>query len=386
MRFFYSLKLEKNERVPFIKGIYLFLIFKSNSKSLIKRIKLKNTIFTKKKLRTKISLLFALMLLLSCKTMYKTLPFSETPIPEAPDYTNNDSWAVLPGQYPEELISITGKSSQSDVDVFFVYPTLLTDKKDSSWNADFNRDDIRKNVLTKSVKFQASSWAKAGNIYVPFYRQSHYKTYVEPYDLEGPGSWKIAYQDISKAFAYYLEHYNKGNGIIIAAHSQGSIMAKELIKDFFDDKELQNQLVAAYLPGVRVKKNELGSIQPMYQPEAIGGFVSWNTYKKKNYPKTYEQWYKGGVTTNPITWDKATKTLRSEHLGTLNSDGKIYDMAIGIEIVDGLIWSTVPRIPKRFLLSFVKSYHFADVNLFWKDIEVNAQLRAKTWLELHKTN
>ena len=40
--------------------------------------------------------------------MYKTLPFSETPIPEAPDYSNPDYWAVLPGQYPEELKSITG--------------------------------------------------------------------------------------------------------------------------------------------------------------------------------------------------------------------------------------------------------------------------------------
>jgi|TARA_B110000467_G_C17863427_1_gene236028 hypothetical protein len=53
MRFFYSLKLEKNEYVPFVKDIYLFLIFKSNSKSLIKRIKLKNTIFTKKKIAHK---------------------------------------------------------------------------------------------------------------------------------------------------------------------------------------------------------------------------------------------------------------------------------------------------------------------------------------------
>ena len=318
--------------------------------------------------------------------MYKTLPFSETPIPEAPDYTNNDSWAVLPGQYPEELISITGKSSQSDVDVFFVYPTLLTDKKDSSWNADFNRDDIRKNVLIKSVKFQASSWAKAGNIYVPFYRQSHYKTYVEPYVLEGPASWKIAYQDISKAFAYYLEHYNKGNGIILAGHSQGSVMIKELIKDFFDGKALQDQLVAAYLPGTRVKENELGSIKPMNQPDAIGGFVSWNTLKKRNYSKIDEKRYKGGITANPITWDESIKTSRHEHLGTLYSNGEIYNKAIGIEVVDGLIRSTLPRIPKRYLLSFVKSYHFADVNLFWKDIEVNAQLRAKTWLELHKTN
>jgi hypothetical protein len=53
--------------------------------------------------------------------------------------------------------------------------------------------------------------------------------------------------------------------------------------------------------------------------------------------------------------------------------------AIDIKIIDGLIWSSVPRIPKRFLLSFIKSYHFADVNLFWKDIEVNALLRAEKW-------
>ena len=318
--------------------------------------------------------------------MYKTLPFSETSIPKEPDYSNTDFWAVLPEQYPAELLDITNSTSQNKVDVFFVYPTLLTDKKDPSWNADLSREDIRKDVLDKSVKFQASSWAKAGNIYVPFYRQSHYKTYVEPYDQDGPASWKIAYEDVSKAFEYYLEHFNKGKGIIIAGHSQGSIMAKELMKDYFDGKDLQKQLIAAYLPGVRVKVDELGSIQPMYKPDAVGGFVSWNTYKKKNYPKTYEKWYKGGVTTNPITWDQSTKTSRDQHLGTLNSDGIIYKNAIGIEVVDGLIWSTVPRIPKRFFLSFIKSYHFADVNLFWKDIEVNAQLRTKKWLELQNVN
>jgi hypothetical protein len=336
-------------------------------------------------LRTKLLLLFALLFLFSCKTVYKTLPFSETSIPQKPDYSNTDFWAVLPNQYPSELLDFINNPVDHEVDVFFVYPTLLTNKKDASWNADLSRDEIRNDVLNKSVKFQASSWAKAGNIYVPFYRQSHYKTYVEPYSKDGPSSWKIAYKDVSTAFEYYLEHYNNGKGIILAGHSQGSIMTKELIKEFFDGKELQKKLVAAYLPGVRVKENELGSVQPMDTPDAIGGFVSWNTYKKKNYPKTYERWYKGGVTTNPITWDQSLKTSRDQHLGTLNSDGKIYDKAIGVEVVDGLIWSTVPKIPKRFFLSFIKSYHFADVNLFWKDIEVNAQLRARKWLELQNT-
>lgn len=337
-------------------------------------------------MRAKISLILILISLQSCKTMYNTLPFSETVIPEVPDYTNSDYWAVLPGQYPEGLISISGKFSEKEVDVFFIYPTLLTDKEDPAWNADLSRAELREEVLNKSVKFQASSWAKAGNIYVPFYRQSHYKTFVPPFDIDGPPSWEIAYSDVSKAFEYYLNHYNNGKGIIIAGHSQGSIMAKELIKNYFSGKELQNLLVAAYLPGVSVKPNELGSVKAMNHPSSTGGFVTWNTYKKKNYPKTYEKWYKGGVTTNPITWDDRIETQLEEHLGTLNSDGKIYDNAVAVKVIDGLLWSTVPRMPKRFLLSFVKSYHFADINLFWKDIETNAVLRADQWLNLKKFN
>jgi len=46
-----------------------------------------------------------------------------------------------------------------------------------------------------------------------------------------------------------------------------------------------------------------------------------------------------------------------------------------------MLWSSVPKIPNRFLLSFVKNYHFADINLFWADIEQNAVLRTKTWFK-----
>ena len=81
----------------------------------------------------------------------------------------------------------------------------MTDKRDPLWNADVNRTDLRKDVIEKSVKYQASAFAKAGNLYVPFYRQSHYKIYVSPYDKQEKGSRMIAYQDVKAAFEYYLE-------------------------------------------------------------------------------------------------------------------------------------------------------------------------------------
>ena len=63
---------------------------------------------------------------------------------------------------------------------------------------------------------------------------------------------------------------------------------------------------------------------------------------------------------------------------------KVYSKSIEIERIDGMLWASVPKIPNRFLLSFVKNYHFADVNLFWADIQKNAQLRVSSWLKKHK--
>ena len=330
--------------------------------------------------------LLALLLLSACKTTYTTATFDNTPQPTPPNYADASNWAVLPNNYPQALVEIVGEYVAKDADVFFVYPTLLTDKKDPSWNADIQRNEIRESVINQSVKYQASAFAAAGNLYVPFYRQSHYKIYVAPHKQEEEKSRKLAYSDVRAAFQYYLKHHNKGRPIIIASHSQGSIMCGMLLKEFFDGTPLQDQLIAAYIPGIKFTEQNFEHLNEMDQPLSTGGYVSWNTYKIKKYPWNYDQWYKGGTTTNPITWDNANQTDASKHLGVLNSDGKIYPNALSIERIDGMIWSTVPKIPKRFWLSFVKNYHFADINLFWKDIEKNAIDRLNAYQQKLQNN
>ena len=337
-------------------------------------------------MKKSIFLIIVSLLLASCKTTYNTQSFDATVVPAAPDYSNSKYWAVISGQYPESLKEIATVGVDKNTDVFFVYPTLLTDKKDPLWNADVNRADLRKAVIELSVKYQASAFAKAGNLYVPFYRQSHYKIYVPPYDKEEKDSRMIAYQDVKTAFEYYLEHYNQGRPIIIASHSQGSIMCGMLLQEFFDGTPLQKQLVAAYVPGVKFQDDKFKNLKKMDSPLATGGYVSWNTYKRNNYPSSYEKWYKGATTTNPVTWDNKTETTFDQHLGVLNTDGKIYPNALRLEVVDGLIWSSVPKIPKRFFLSFVKNYHFADINLFWKNIEQNAVRRVNAWYQKNKAD
>ena len=124
---------------------------------------------------------FVWILLLSCSSVYKTSEFSLSSSPTEPDYNNEVNWAVLPSLWNQSLEEIVGKPEEKKADVFFVYPTLLTDKNDPSWNADIYDEYTRSNVLEKAVSYQASAWVKAANFYVPYYRQAHYRIFFEPY-------------------------------------------------------------------------------------------------------------------------------------------------------------------------------------------------------------
>ena len=318
---------------------------------------------------------------MSCSTIYKTSEFSIDDNPLAPDYKKEENWAVLPHLWNSSLQEIAGISKKKKADVFYVYPTLLTDKNDVSWNADIRDSLIRRNVLEKAVAFQASAWVKAANLYVPFYRQAHYRIFFEPYSKQGKGAGAVAYQDVKNAFKYYLDNFNNSKPIIIAAHSQGAIHAIRLLKDFFDGKPLQKKLIAAYLVGTRVSTDEFKTIPVLKTPISTGGFISWNTYKINHLPKSYDKWFKGGVVSNPITWDENIEGSSEQHLGVLASNKKIYPNSLSVQKTDGILWSSLPKIKKRFLLSFIKNYHFADINLFWKDIQENAVNRTDNWLK-----
>jgi len=315
---------------------------------------------------------FLLILLVGCKSTYKIESFSQSITPVKPNYQLKESWAVLPSN-----------TSELEADIFYIYPTLMTSDKDLRWNIAITDSIQNAKIINTAVRFQASAWANSGKIYVPIYRQAHLRAYFN-FESGGKEALTLAYSDVKAAFETYLKKYNKGRPIIIAGHSQGSTHARLLLKDFFDDKPLQKQLIAAYIPGIGFKKDEFKTIKLMTKPNETGGFVSWNTYKRNKLPKNYNKWYKGKVASNPITWDAAKHTKREDHKGFLYSNGKLYKNALKIEVIDGMIWTTLPKFPHRLFAIFKKSYHVGDINLFWTDIQQNAELRVKNWLENHK--
>ena len=318
-----------------------------------------------------------------CKISYNTYDFDKSPEIVKPDYSDKDSWAVLPENIPDEISIFNIDENKKEADVFYIYPTLIDSKNQREWNSDIWNEDIRNDVINRPVKYQASAWLDAGNLYVPYYRQAHIRVFNDKFRVDGDKALNLAYNDIKEAFTYYLENFNNDKPFIIASHSQGTIHAKRLIAEFIDGKELQKKLIAAYLVGIKVFEDEFKNIKPMNSANETGGFVTWNTFKYNKYPRkdNYENWFKGGVTTNPITWDDSKETKKDLHKGLLYRDLKIFSQNIDIKLIDGIVWSTVPNVPGKILLQTIRSYHFADINLFWVDIRENAKLRVDQWFK-----
>lgn len=346
-------------------------------------------------MKYKFQLLLIMVLFLSaCRVNYNNrYHFIEIPKPIAPDYSNHSNWAALPfvrdyaDVVPNE--NLKNKQDESLIDVFYVHPTTFGSKNSPEWNASV--DDDKTNFITDfwAIRHQSTAFNNVGKIYAPRYRQAHVKSYYH-LDSGGKEALLFAYEDVKRAFEYYLINYNKGRPFIIASHSQGSTHAHFLIRDFIDGKALSNKLVAAYLLGMSISKNVFKTIPPCEDANQTQCFVSWQTFSEGYLPKDdFDEYRKNAFVINPISWsvDECYSTLE-DHKGLLMSDYKtVYKASLKARVnkKKNIIWITKPKVPFSFLLKR-KDYHVGDYNLFWFNIRENAKLRTNSYFEYYDSN
>lgn len=314
--------------------------------------------------------------------------FENVATPKMPDYTKTEHWAALPtkkdnaDKVPSDSLKDKQKTAQADV--FYVYPTLYDGSKSEykNWNADVNDVAFNQVVQDLAITNQATVFNAAGRIYIPYYRQAHLYAYWSKDTASAKKAFKTAYLDVKAAFEYYLENYNDGRPIIIASHSQGTNHCEQLLKDFFDGKELQNQLVAAYLVGMPLERGTFKTIFPCRNASETGCFCSWNTYASDYFPKNYTEKLYNAVATNPLNWTTdGTPADYAENKGGLMPDFTLVPDASNAKSVRGMLWIDKLNInvPAPFLLQ--KNWHVADYNLFWMNIRENAVNRVEVFLD-----
>lgn len=307
--------------------------------------------------------------------------------PNDPDYTNLYYWAAHPDKWdPSDSIPKPLRKDfrpDSSVDVFFLYPTSLTDAEDDRWNADINDASINAKTDYSSILYQASTFNEY-NVYAPRYRQAHYRSYFSTDTARALAAFDLAYQDVRRAFIFYLSNYNHGKPLIIASHSQGTTHAIRLLKEFFDSTDLKEKLVAAYLVGMYIPGNYFAQLKVCDRPEKTNCVCGWRTYQSDYIPAFVLKEKETSIVTNPLNWTTGTDLVsRSANEGAiLRKFNKSYSRVSEARIKDGILWTNKPRFPGSFLLK-TKNYHVGDINLYYYSIRNNVRQRVQLYKKTH---
>lgn len=304
-----------------------------------------------------------------------------------PDYSILKYWAAHPWKWdlsdsvPKPLRNI--QQQDTIADVFFIHPTTLVDFNDERWNASIDDSAINEKTDYTTILFQASAFNEQSRVFAPRYRQAHLKSFYDSDKQKDSIALDIAYADVKKSFDYYLQHFNNGRPIIIAAHSQGTLHAGKLLKSYFEGSSLKNQLVCAYIIGMPIPDNYFTELKPCTDSMSTGCFVGWRTYKRDYYDTFFvkKENFKCYVT-NPLTWtlteEYASTTLNTG--GVLTNFNKLYKGVVDAQIHGNVLWTCKPKFfGNIFLLK--KNYHVGDINLFYTNIRNNVRTRLRMFFQ-----
>ena len=311
--------------------------------------------------------------------------------PAPPNYSNLYYWAAHPGKwdYSDSIPSfLNDKTCDTSVDVFFLHPTtFIKDARNASMNADVDDSALNHQTDITTILYQASVFNRNCRVFAPRYRQAHLKAYFQITSEQSKKAFDLAYEDLKTAFQYYLKHWNHGRPIIIAAHSQGSMHAVRLLKEFFDGKPLQQKLVCAYIVGWQIKKDDFKDLPFGNSPAQTGCVVGWRTFKKDKEDFWVKRENGNSFCVNPISWTTDSNwTAKEMHKGAVGKDfNKLISKKISIEVAPGMniLWVEIPEDmeQKSGLTSRFGNFHVADYNLFWMDIRENVKQRIETYIK-----
>ena len=327
-----------------------------------------------------------------------------------PDYSNLKNWAASPFKKDtSDSIPSFLKNEIRDIraDAFFIHPTTyFSESETAPWNASLSDQKVNHETDSRSILFQATVFNGSCRVFAPRYRQANLKAFYVYGTPIANEAFNLAYNDVRKAFLYFIENYNDNRPIIIAAHSQGSLHAIRLLQDFFDGKPLQKRLVCAYIVGCQIRKNAFRKIPVGEHPDQTACFVGWRSYSKGVIPKGLGSENGNSVCVNPLTWTTSGKWASQEnHLGMINVFKSIFIhpltsatsgqqttceiplgllneiktirphcVEVGIEPVTNILFVDIKGVTREHPV-MEYDLHLYDYNLFWMNIRQNVKQR-----------
>ena len=132
------------------------------------------------------------------------------------------------------------------IDCFYVYPTVSNQPGPNATKAiDPEIEAI--------VRYQAARFAQQCHVYAPVYRQVTVPALLAQGAVTTPEVRQRAYGDVLEAWRDYMKNHNRGRGVVLIGHSQGTGVLRRLARTEIDPSPtLRRRLVSALLLGGNV--------------------------------------------------------------------------------------------------------------------------------------
>lgn len=296
------------------------------------------------------------------------------------DYSDNTNWSYFETDTTDTI-----------ADVFFVCPTVYPGSDDSC-NMELTDEDTKADFLG-AINMEKEIYDQDSRFFAPYYRQAGLNVYTmeasdrEPY-------LALAFDDVKNAFEYYYQTCNDGRPIILAGFSQGADMCIRLMKECFQNEDIQDQLIACYAIGWRITEEETRKYPQLKFAKGesdTGVIISFNSEAESiddslTVPKGTKT-----LAINPLHWKTDSAIAdKSLNLGACFTD---YDGNITKEInhltgayIDDVrgtlkVTDVTPEEYPAGLDIFENGiYHLYDYQFFYRNLQKNVQVRMNAYL------
>ena len=175
------------------------------------------------------------------------------------------------------------------VDCFYVYPTVSGQQRT---NATLARDPELRSI----AHWQAARYSSTCRVFAPIYRQ----VTVAALMTAKPPAWRRAYRDVRAAWRTYLKRHNKGRGVVLIGHSQGTFHLRDLLaKEIEEHRKQRRRIVSALLLGGNAATTEFDRFAPCTRPSQTRCIIAFSTFNQTPPPDALFGDDKDVICTNP---------------------------------------------------------------------------------------
>lgn len=299
------------------------------------------------------------------------------------DYSKGENWMIRQN------------NGDHDVDVFYLYPTVVSPKTPGNIS---EIDQYMKFEALKYFEKGPSCFDEFTNIFAPYYRQFADKVLFKFENgqefIDKIDESKVK-EDVFDALDYYFNHYNNGRPYILASHSQGSITMQYVISEYMKmHPDIYERMIAGYLIGFSITNRFLEEnphIKAAEGEDDTGVIITWNTEGPDSSLFSLPVLDEPQICINPLNW-KTDETYAPLEMNKGSYDLKTHSIIPGVADAkidkkrNVIICTTASEhgyhyIPAQLRLFGDKSYHINDWNFYYNNIKENALKRIEAFFK-----